>query len=99
MIGRDLRRSQAVATRRVATRLTDDDVSVLERLAQAEDRTISAMIRRLVAEGISRRLGTDSEPSREVQVRVSGSQRDQSCEPPLSARVQRQRPNQVGGPA
>ena len=53
--------SAAAATRRVATRLTDEDVGALERLARAEDRTVSAMIRRLVAEGIGRRLGTDSE--------------------------------------
>src|SRR5829696_8018606 len=53
--------SAAVATRRVATRLTDEDVGALERLARAEDRTVSAMIRRLVTEGIGRRLGTDSE--------------------------------------
>jgi hypothetical protein len=99
MIGRDLQRSRAVATRRVATRLTDDDVSALERLAQAEDRTVSAMIRRLVGEGISRRLGADSEPPREVRVSGSSSQRDQSCVPSVNARVQRQRPNQAGGPA
>ena len=99
MIGRGLRRSRAVATRRVATRLTDGDVSALEHLAQAEDRTVSAMIRRLVAEGIRRRFRSDSPPPPEVRVSGSTAQRDQGRRPSLDAGVQRQGPNQPGGPA
>lgn len=99
MIGRDLQRSRAVATRRVATRLTDDDVCALKRLARTEDRTVSAMIRCLVAEGISRRIGSDPEHQRAVGVSGLSSQRDRSCAPSVNARVQRQRPNSPGGPA